>query len=150
MQIFLNQTTLILFLLPSREQPRQGLQKNIAKNITQNGSQVWEWLAPIDKFSLWAYRTTICTPAKATPFSLVYGSEAILPLEVEILSLYVSLHELITDEDHRAIWLHELETLDEHHKPTFVYMRDYQKHMSTQYNKKVHTCEFQVGELVPR
>jgi len=31
---------------------------------------------------LWAYRTTVRTPMKATPFYLVYGCEAILPLEI--------------------------------------------------------------------
>ena len=76
------------------------------------------------------------------PFSLVYGFEAILPLEVEIPSLHISLHELITNEDHRAMWVQELETLDERHKATFDHMRIYQKNMSTQYNKKVHLHEF--------
>jgi len=33
---------------------------------------------------LWAYRTTVRTPTIATPFSLVYGCEAVLPLEVQI------------------------------------------------------------------
>jgi len=40
---------------------------------------------------LWAYRTTIRTPTKAIPFSLVYGCEAVLPLEIQIASLYVAL-----------------------------------------------------------
>jgi len=31
---------------------------------------------------LWAYRTIVRTLTKATPFSLVYGCEAILPLEI--------------------------------------------------------------------
>ena len=84
------------------------------------------------------------------PFSLVYGSKAVLPLEVEIPSLRVSLHGLITDEDHRAIQVQELETLDEHNKVSFDHVRAYYKCMSTQYNKKVHPHEFQVGELVLR
>ena len=46
--------------------------------------------------------------------------------------------------------VHELDTLDECHKTTFNHMRDYQMCMSTQYNKKVHPHEFQVGELVLR
>ena len=75
--------------------------------------------------TLWPYKTTIHTPTGATPFSLVYGSEAVLPLEVEIPSLRVSLHGLITDEDHRAMRVQELETLDECHKDTFDHMRAY-------------------------
>ena len=84
------------------------------------------------------------------PFFLVYGSEAVLSLEVKIPSLCISLHGLIIDEDHRAMHIQELETLDECHKATFDHMRAYQKRMSMQYNKKVHPHEFQAGELVLR
>ena len=96
--------------------------------------------------ALWAYKTSIHTPTGATPFSLVYGSEAILSLEVEILLLRVSLHGLITDEDHMTMRVHELTTLEECHKATFDHMHTYQKRMSTTYNKKVHLREFQVGD----
>ena len=33
-------------------------------------------------FALWGYRTSICASIGATPYSLVYGSEAVLPIEV--------------------------------------------------------------------
>ncbi|KAJ6840833.1 uncharacterized protein M6B38_118890 [Iris pallida] len=39
---------------------------------------------------LWAYRTTVRTTTGNTPFSLVYGSEAVLPLETQIPSLCVA------------------------------------------------------------
>ena len=64
--------------------------KNI-KRILQNmvkTSQDWS-----DKiyFALWAYRTSCCTSIGATPFSLVYGMEAVLPFEMEVSSLRVAL-----------------------------------------------------------
>jgi len=40
-------------------------------------------------FSLRAYRTAIRTSIGATPYMLVYGMEAMMPLEVEIPSLGV-------------------------------------------------------------
>ena len=46
--------------------------------------------------------------------------------------------------------IQELETLDECRKATFDHIRAYQKCMSTQYNKKVHPHEFQVGDLLLR
>ena len=49
---------------------------------------------------LWAYHTSIRTPTGATPFSLVYGSEAILPIEIELPSLRVSLKNLISEEEY--------------------------------------------------
>ena len=38
-------------------------------------------------FALWGYRTSIRASTGATPFSLVYRSKAVLPIEVEIQSL---------------------------------------------------------------
>ena len=40
-------------------------------------------------FALHAYRTAVRTSTGATPFSLVYGMKAVLPIEVEISSLRV-------------------------------------------------------------
>ena len=40
-------------------------------------------------FSLHGYRTSAHTSTGATPFSLVYGMEAIIPIEVQIPSLRI-------------------------------------------------------------
>ena len=42
-------------------------------------------------FALWAYHTSFHTSTGATPFSLVYGIEAVLPFEMEVNSLRVAL-----------------------------------------------------------
>ena len=100
--------------------------------------------------ALWAYRTSIRTPTGATPFSLVYGAKAVLPVEVEIPSLRVSLQDLIIDEDRRISRLQELDLLDERRQEAFDHLRAYQKRMSRGYNKKVRHKEFQDGDLVMR
>ncbi|KAG9442619.1 hypothetical protein H6P81_018473 [Aristolochia fimbriata] len=41
--------------------------------------------------ALWAYRTSFRTPTQLTPFSLVYGTEAVLPLEVQLPSLRIAM-----------------------------------------------------------
>ena len=38
---------------------------------------------------LWAYRTTIRLPTRETPFRLTFGTEAIIPVEVGLMSLRV-------------------------------------------------------------
>ena len=40
-------------------------------------------------FALHGYRRAVCTSTGATPFSLVYGMEDVLPIEVDIPSLRV-------------------------------------------------------------
>jgi len=50
---------------------------------------------------LWAYRTTVRTPTKTTPFSLVYECEVVLPLEIQIPSLRVALTTEMTNKKHR-------------------------------------------------
>lgn len=46
----------------------------------------WHEILP---FSLHGYRTSMRISNGATPFSLVYGMEAVLPVEVEIPSLRI-------------------------------------------------------------
>ena len=48
---------------------------------------------------LWAYRTTVRTPIKATQFFLVYECEVVLPLEIQIPSLRVALTTRMVDEE---------------------------------------------------
>ena len=42
-------------------------------------------------FALWAYRTSFRTSIGATPYSLVYGMEVVLLVEIEMGSLRVAL-----------------------------------------------------------
>eukprot|EP01018_Ginkgo_biloba_P006757 Gb_06103 [translate_table: standard] len=49
----------------------------------------------------------------ATPYSLIFGDEAILPVEIKLPFVRVSLRDLIDDEECRVVRLQELELLDE-------------------------------------
>lgn len=57
--------------------------KILEKTINEVGR---DWHVQLNP-SLWAYGTSIHTPTGATPYSLVYGSKALLPIEVELTSL---------------------------------------------------------------
>ena len=46
-------------------------------------------------FVLWAYQTSFHTSIGITPYSLVYGMEAMLPVEIEMGSLRVALEQQI-------------------------------------------------------
>ena len=84
------------------------------------------------------------------PFSLVYEVDVVLPIEVKIPTLRISMKGLITDEDYKIAQLQELELLNECWQVAYDHLRTYQKHMSKSYNKKVKPCDFQLDDLVLR
>ena len=83
-----------------------------------------------------------------TPLSLIYGCEAILPLEVEIPSLRVTLHDILLDEDYRVARLEQIELLEEHQCTMHENLKVYQNRLSRHYNKKVKPHDFQIGDLI--
>ncbi|KAI3457318.1 hypothetical protein Pfo_013981 [Paulownia fortunei] len=98
--------------------------------------------------ALWAYRTTFRTPTQATPYALVYGVEAIVPLEQQIPSLRIAIQEGLTEEENARLRLEELEALDEKRLEAQQRLECYQARLSRAFNKKVRSCSFQVGDLV--
>jgi len=46
------------------------------------------------------------------PFGLVYGVEAMLPLELQIPSLRIAIQESLTEDENHGLRLTVLETLD--------------------------------------
>jgi hypothetical protein len=62
--------------------------KNIKKIVQKMVVTYKDWHEMLP-FALHTYRIAIRTSTRATPYSLVYGMEAVMPLEVEIPSLRV-------------------------------------------------------------
>ena len=72
--------------------------KNVKNILAKMVVTYKDWAGKLP-FALWGYRTSICASTGATPYSLVYGSEAVLPIEVEIQSLRVLVETKILKED---------------------------------------------------
>ena len=62
--------------------------KNLKKIIQKMTVTYKDWHEMLP-FTFHRYQTSIHTSMRATPFSLVYGMEAVLPIDVEIPSLRV-------------------------------------------------------------
>jgi hypothetical protein len=62
---------------------------------------------------LWTYRTTYEITIRATPFSLMYGIEAILPIEFEVQTLRIAMEHRLDDSQSLKDWLAKLEALNE-------------------------------------
>ncbi|KAA0055891.1 uncharacterized protein E6C27_scaffold438G00090 [Cucumis melo var. makuwa] len=106
-----------------------------------------DWQEKIGE-ALWAYRTAHRTSTDVTPYSLVYGVEAILPLEREIPSLRMAIQEELTTEDNARLRLQELEALEKKRLEAQQALECYQVRMSKAFDKQVRPRSFQVGDLV--
>ncbi|KAM1727408.1 hypothetical protein ACFX12_018051 [Malus domestica] len=118
---------------------------NLLKKVI--GRTKRDWHERISK-ALWAYRTTHRTPTQAMPYSLVYGVEAVLPLESQIPSLRMAIQECLTEKENAKLRLQELEALDERRLEAQQHLECYQARLSKAFNKKVRPRSFQTGDLV--
>lgn len=91
------------------EETNKTILKILKKVVNDSGR---DWHIQLNP-ALWACQTSIRTATGTTPFSLVYGAEDILLIEVELPFLRVSLKNIISEENYRVARLQELEFLDE-------------------------------------
>ena len=68
----------------------EAINKNIKRILRKMVETSRDWSEKLP-FALWAYRTSFRTSTGATPYSLVYGMKAVLPVEIEMISLRVIL-----------------------------------------------------------
>jgi len=99
-------------------------------------------------FALHGYRTSVRTSTGATPFSLVYGMEAVLPFEVEIPSLKILMEAQLEEAEWVQARHDQLNLIDEKRLLSVCHGQLYQKRMKKAFDKKVRPREFQEGELV--
>ena len=88
-------------------------------------------------FALWAYRTSFRTFIGATPYSLVYGMEVVLPVEIEMGSLRVALKQQIPKADWAQAQFDQLNLLDERRLRVADHVRAYQRKMAHAFKKRV-------------
>ncbi|XP_060190508.1 uncharacterized protein LOC132619697 [Lycium barbarum] len=86
--------------------------KNIKKILRKmvHGTRKWNEKLP---FALLGYRTTVRTSVGATPYLLVYETEAVIPAEVEIPSLRIITEANIEDTEWIKTRLEQLTLIDE-------------------------------------
>jgi hypothetical protein len=94
---------------------------------------------------LWALQTNVSRTTRATPFSLVYGAEVILPSEVYLESARVA-H--FNPEDQAEARDLDANLLEERHNTTLSNVRKYQTALKKYYNKNMVQRELHIGDLV--
>ena len=98
--------------------------------------------------ALWAYRTSFRTSTGPTPYSLVYGMEAVLPVEIEMGSLRVELEHQISVTEWAQSRYDQLSLLDERRLRAADHVQAYQRKMTHAFRKRVKPRKFQKGDLV--
>jgi hypothetical protein len=118
--------------------------KTILKRTVNTTKSNWNLMLYL---TLWAYRTSVKTATRFSPFQLVHGVEAVFPIECEIPSLKIVV-ELLPDMTQLEECLIYLEHLDEQHRDVALENEAHKKHVKAQYDKFVHPRVFSEGDLV--
>ncbi|WJZ96847.1 hypothetical protein VitviT2T_015494 [Vitis vinifera] len=121
--------------------------KNIKRILRRMVETSRDWSEKLP-FALWAYRTSFRTSTGATPYSLVYGMEAVLPVEIEMGSLRVVLEQQIPETDWAQARFDQLNLLDERRLRAADHVRAYQRKMARAFKKWVRPRPLQIGDLV--
>ncbi|XP_070042991.1 uncharacterized protein [Nicotiana tomentosiformis] len=96
---------------------------------------------------LWAYRTTTKISTGETPFSVVYGTEALIPVEIGEPSMrYTHTSEETNEEELRV----NLDLTEERREATLIRMTAQKQMIEQYYNKKANLSYFKIGDFVLR
>jgi hypothetical protein len=80
--------------------------------------------------TLWAYQTSVNTTTGFSPFQLIHGVEAVMPVECEIPSLKITI-ELLPETTDLEVCLVYLEKLDEQRHDVSTMNETHKKHVSS-------------------
>ncbi|KAG7568071.1 Retrotransposon gag domain [Arabidopsis thaliana x Arabidopsis arenosa] len=118
---------------------------NLKKRLSAQKGGWYDELQPV----LWAYRTTMRRATGETPFSLVYGMEAIVPAKLNVPGLRRS--EAPLNEELNSKSLEDvLDIIDERRDQSLIRLQNYQQLTARYYNSKLKNRPLNVGDFVLR
>ncbi|GJS69359.1 reverse transcriptase domain-containing protein [Tanacetum coccineum] len=104
------------------------------------------WLEEISHV-LWAHRTMIKSSNGDTPFSLTYGTEAVIPAEIGMPTFRTAEVDVAKNDEALEI---NLELLEEKREQAAIREAKSKRQMEKYYNTKVRNASFKPGDLVYR
>ncbi|GJX09467.1 reverse transcriptase domain-containing protein [Tanacetum coccineum] len=96
---------------------------------------------------LWAHRTMIKSSNGETPFSLTYGTEAVIPAEIGMPTLRTAELDLTKNDEALGI---NLDLIEEKREQAAIQEAKSKAKMEKYYNSKVRSTSFRPGEMVYR
>ncbi|XP_070047335.1 uncharacterized protein [Nicotiana tomentosiformis] len=121
--------------------------KNIKKILRKMVDNHKQWHKKL-QFALLGYRTTVHTSTGETPYLLVYGTEAVIPTEVEIPYLRIIQEAELSDAKWIQSSYEQLAIIDGKRMNAVCHSQLYQNRMSRAFNKRVRPRQFTPGQLV--
>jgi len=109
--------------------------KNVKKIIQKMVVTYKDWHEMLP-FAFHVYHTADRTSTGATPYTLVYGMEAVMPLEVEIPSLRVLVDSKLEEVEWAKVRYRQLNLISEKRIAAICHHL-YQRRMAISYDKKV-------------
>ncbi|RDY12025.1 hypothetical protein CR513_03262, partial [Mucuna pruriens] len=99
-------------------------------------------------YALHRYRTSVRTSMGETPYSLVYGTEAVLPIEVEVPSLRVLAEVELEEAEWIQQRLDQLNLIEEKRLVALCHGQLYQRRIKNVFDKKARLRMFKKGDMV--
>jgi hypothetical protein len=121
----------------------QGLKPRIFDKLNKHGKK---WAAELP-LVLWSLRTMPSRATGFTPFFLVYGSEAMLPTDVEYGSPRLKAYN---EQNNDAAREDTLNQLKEAHDVALLHSARYQQSLQRYHDKHIRRRDLNVGDLVRR
>jgi hypothetical protein len=136
--------------------PKTNGQVEKANGLICNGIKK-RLLAPLEKAKsawveelpsvLWSLRTTPNAATQETPFFLVHGAEAVLPVEITHKAPRVTAYDEVTSTEALK---NDVDALDEARDKALERATQYQQSLQNYHSSRVHPRSFVVGYLVLR
>uniref|UniRef100_A0A2N9HPE1 Uncharacterized protein n=1 Tax=Fagus sylvatica TaxID=28930 RepID=A0A2N9HPE1_FAGSY len=96
---------------------------------------------------LWTFRTTPRSSTGETPYSLTYGVEAVIPLEVGLPTLR---SEQYDQEDNELMLAKDLDLAQERRDLAMIRLASYQGDLKKRYGRNINARSLTVGDMVLR
>ena len=125
------------------EDANKTILSNLKKRLSHLKGVMYDELQPV----LWAYRTTPRRATGETPFSLVYGMEAVVPAELNVPGLRRTKAPL-NEEENSAVLDDSLDTINERRDQVLIRIQNYLQAAARYYNSKIKSKPFFLGDYV--
>jgi hypothetical protein len=98
--------------------------------------------------ALWAHRISKHSATKVSPFELVYGQEAVLPVEISLNAVRFARQNDLTVGDYYDSMMDNIDEVTDKRVTALGEIEKDKIMVAKAYNKKVKAKSFQVGDLV--